>query len=222
MTDRRHPGVAAAPAGRADQLADLRADLAQAGFTVDHVGELLGPMAGGALSSGQRRPADLATRGSLDPAAVLLRLFVLGLPVATADLASALPRTGVAGALALGLVREGPPGEVIGACDLRPYADEQHDWWVASDLTTMATSAPLAPTHVVGIGGASSTLASWTPRRWSPTALDLGTGSGVHALHLGGHSAYRVVTDLSPRAVAFATFTCALNGVEVDARQGSL
>ncbi|MGB3827778.1 MAG: methyltransferase, partial [Ornithinimicrobium sp.] len=40
--------------------------------------------------------------------------------------------------------------------------------------------------------------------------------------HLGGHSAYRVVTDLSPRAVAFATFTCALNGVEVDARQGSL
>ncbi|MGC1208806.1 MAG: methyltransferase, partial [Ornithinimicrobium sp.] len=49
-----------------------------------------------------------------------------------------------------------------------------------------------------------------------------GTGSGVQALHLGGHSAYRVVSDLSERALAFATFTCALNGVEVDARQGSL
>ncbi len=124
--------------------------------------------------------------------------------------------------MALGLVREESCGAVFGTCDLRPYADDEHDWWVASDLTTMATSTPLGSHHVVGIGGASSTLASWTPRPWAGRSLDVGTGSGVQALHLGGHSAYRVVSDLSERALAFATFTCALNGVEVDARRGSL
>ena len=50
------------------------------------------------------------------------------------------------------------------ACDLRPYADEQHGWWVASDLTEAATNEPLPQDHVLGIGGASTTLASWTPR----------------------------------------------------------
>ncbi len=68
----------------------------------------------------------------------------------------------------------------------------------------------------------STTLASWTPRPWAARALDMGTGSGVQALHLCGHSAYRAVSDLSPRALAFAAFACALNGVEVDARGGSL
>ncbi len=222
MPDGSEVGVPAVPAGAADRLDDLRADLLHADYTVDHVGELLGPMAGSALAGGQRLPADRATRGSHDPAATLLRLLVLGLPVPAADVARALPRTSVDGAVALGLARESSQGEVRATCDLRPYADEQHDWWVASDLTTMATSAPLGPSHVVGVGGASTTLASWTPRPWAARTLDLGTGSGVQALHLAGHSAYRVVSDLSERALAFAAFTCALNGVDIDVRHGSL
>lgn len=222
MSSSLRPGPLPVPAGGAEQVAALRSDLAQAAFTVDHLAELSGSMAGGALRAGQRLPADLATRGSTDSAAVLLRLLVLGLPVSAAEVERALPRTGVAGAVALGLVREDVASAVFGACDLRPYADEQHNWWVASDLTTMATSAPLGGHHVVGIGGASSTLASWTPRPWAARALDMGTGSGVQALHLGGHSAYRVVSDLSERALAFAALTCELNGVEVDARGGSL
>ena len=86
----------------------------------------------------------------------------------------------------------------------------------------MATSAPLGASHVVGIGGASTTLASWTPRPWAARTLDLGTGSGVQALHLAAHSTHRVVSDLSSRALAFATFTCGLNGVDIDVRHGSL
>ncbi len=86
----------------------------------------------------------------------------------------------------------------------------------------MATGAPLGTSHVVGVGGASTTLASWTPRPWAARTFDLGTGSGAQALHLGGHSAYRVVSDLSARALDFARFTCALNEVDVDARLGSL
>lgn len=189
--------------------------------------QMLGPHAGHALASGQRVPADRLTRDSAEPAAVLLRLFVLGLPVDIDALVTALPRTGVQGLLAMRLAKLTAPqqqasGVVVGLCDLRPYADEQHGWWVASDLTTMATGAPLGRSHVVGVGGASSTLASWTPRPWSPRTFDLGTGSGVQALHLSGHSAHRVVSDLSPRALGYARFTCGLNEVEVDARIGSL
>lgn len=211
-----------APAGNASQIAALRVDLLQGRYTVDHLAELLGPAASNALGQGQRRLADQITRASSDPAAVLLRLFVLGLAVEGSRVGQALPHTGLDQARALGLIREDGDDTWVGTCDLRPYADEQHDWWVTSDLTTMATSAPLGPTHVVGIGGASSTLASWMPRPWAARALDVGTGSGVQALHLAGHSAYRVVTDLSPRALDFARFTCALNGVEVELRQGSL
>ncbi len=214
--------AAPAPRGSAEQLAGLRADLMDAGYTVAGLDDLLGPSAAGALAGGQRLPADRLTRDSTAAAAVLVRLLVLGLPVAAGPLGAALPRTGLAGVVSMGLVREAAVGLVVGLCDLRPYADDEHDWWVASDLTTMATGAPLGPGHVVGIGGASTTLASWSPRPWAARTFDLGTGSGVQALHLGGHSAYRVVSDLSARALDFARFTCALNEVEVDARLGSL
>ncbi|MEO7131236.1 MAG: methyltransferase, partial [Dermatophilaceae bacterium] len=70
----------------------------------------------------------------------------------------------------------GDGGQVGATCDLRPYADESHDWWVASDLSDVATGQPLATDHVLGIGGASTTLASWTIRRPVGRALDLGTG----------------------------------------------
>lgn len=214
--------VSPAPQGTSEQVARLREDLLEAGYTVAGLNDLLGPVASGALLGGQRLPADRLTRDISAAPAVLVRLFVLGLPVTTGACAAALPRTGVPGAVALGLIREAADGFVRGLCDLRPYADEQHDWWVASDLTSMATGAPLAAHHVVGVGGASSTLASWTPRPAASRALDLGTGSGVQALHLGGHSAYRMVTDVSHRALEFAAFTCELNGIEVDARAGSL
>lgn len=214
--------MAAAPSGSGEQVAGLRADLREAGYTVAGLDDLLGPSAGGALVGGQRLPADRLTRGNARPPAVLVRLLVLGLPVAADAVAAVLPRTGLAGVLEMGLVRETSGGQVVGLCDLRPYADERHDWWVASDLTLMATGAPLGTSHVVGVGGASTTLASWTPRPWAARTFDLGTGSGAQALHLGGHSAYRVVSDLSARALDFARFTCALNEVDVDARLGSL
>ncbi len=214
--------MADAPRGSVEQLDGLRADLVEAVYTVSELDDLLGPSAGGALAGGQRMPADRLTRDSAEPAAVLLRLFVLGLCVEVDRISSVLPRTGLAGLVAMGLARETSSGQVVGLCDLRPYADEQHDWWVASDLTAMATGAPLSSSHVVGVGGASSTLASWTPRPWVARTFDLGTGSGVQALHLGGHSAYRVVSDLSLRALDFARFTCGLNKVEVEARIGSL
>lgn len=205
-------------------LATLRADLQDAGYTVEGVEDLLGPLASAALHREQPLAADRATSAAADdPAATLLRCFVLGRPVPAADLGRALPRTGVDGVLGLGLVREAEDGAgLLPTCDLRPYGTDQDTWWVVSDQTEVATGGPLPTDHVLGVGGASTTLASWTPRPQVERALDLGTGCGVQALHLAGHTAYRVATDLSERALAYARFTLALNGVEADVRHGSL
>jgi hypothetical protein len=199
----------------------LRADLDAAGFTVEGLTELLGPTAARALRREQRLPADLATGQNLSPAATLVRLFALGLPVDPDRLATALPRLGVAGLTDLGLgAVEG--GSVHARCDLRPYADEQHSWWVASDLSEIAVRGPLPDDHVLGIGGASTTLASWTPRPPVTSALDLGTGCGVQALHLSAHAERVVATDVSQRALRYATFNAALAGLDLDLRLGSM
>ena len=54
-------------------------------------------------------------------------------------------------------------------------------------------------------------------------ALDLGTGCGIQALLAAKHSARVVATDVNERALAFAAFNAALNGIDVvEFRQGDL
>jgi methylase of polypeptide subunit release factors len=178
-------------------------------------------MAVAALDREQALPAQRVTAASSEPCATLVRLFTLGDPVDAAEAAAALPSTGVDGAVALGLLA--PEGDgVVALCDLRPYAADGHDWWVASDLGELATGRPVREDHVLGIGGASATLAAWTPRPHVSRALDLGTGCGVQALHLVAHADEVVVTDLSERALAFARFNAALDEADWDVRAGSM
>lgn len=165
--------------------------------------------------------------------AVLTALFMLGEPVRAAALETALPRTGVAGALAIGLVV--PTQSVSGeqcyapAVDLRPHeAEDAHGsvrWWVASDLGELVTGQALAPDHVLGIGRAGLTLAALTPRKPVETALDLGVGCGIQTLYLLRHVRQVVATDISTRALEFTAFNVALAGVDsarVQLRQGNL
>ncbi|MEO7132490.1 MAG: methyltransferase, partial [Dermatophilaceae bacterium] len=86
----------------------------------------------------------------------------------------------------------------------------------------VATGQPLATDHVLGIGGASTTLASWTIRRPVGRALDLGTGCGVQTLHLATHAESIVATDISDRALAYARFNAALAQLPLDLRIGDL
>lgn len=205
----------------ADLIARLRADLVAAGFTVAGVTTLLGPMAAAALDREQPLPARRAALASPGPAATLVRLFTLGDPVDLADVEDAFPTLRGEGLIDLGLVRQEGDG-VVALCDLRPYATDGTDHWLAADLGELALGRPLAPDHVLGIGGASATLASWTPRTHVERALDLGTGCGIQALHLSRHADRVTATDLSHRALAFARFNAALNGLEWDIRSGSL
>jgi len=213
-------------------VAALREDLA--GFTVDAVTDLLGPVAHAALGREQPVPARqvLAAVAAGDPGGTLATLttaFVLGTPVPRRSTDAALPRLGADGAIRLGLLAAagaGPDDELRPLVDLRPYAAFDAlgaaDWWVVSDLGEAASGGPLREDHVLGIGGASTTLARCAIRRPVQRALDLGTGCGVQALHTGRHAAELTGTDLSARALAFAAFTLALNGQPARLLQGDL
>ncbi|HEX9141472.1 MAG TPA: methyltransferase domain-containing protein, partial [Gaiellaceae bacterium] len=53
--------------------------------------------------------------------------------------------------------------------------------------------------------------------------LDVGTGSGIHALLAAQHAGQVIATDVNPRALAYTTLNAALNGLHnVECRQGSL
>ena len=165
--------------------------------------------------------------------AVLTALFMLGEPVSAVALETALPRTGVAGALSIGLVvptqTASSEQHYAPAVDLRPHeAQDAHGsvrWWVASDLGELVTGQVLAPDHVLGIGRAGLTLAALTPRKPVETALDLGVGCGIQTLYLLRHARQVVATDISTRALEFTAFNVALAGVDsarVQLRQGNL
>ncbi|MFH5824953.1 methyltransferase [Georgenia sp. AZ-5] len=219
----------APPSGTDAELAALRADLAGAGFTVAGVAELLDDVAAAALHREQRVPALRLARARRQPAATLARLFMLGDDVTRAELDAALPGLGASGAVRAGLATAAGAGAddaVRAAVDLRPYAAADAagaaEWWLASDPGEATTGVPLRPDHVLGVGGASLTLAQLTVRDPRRRALDLGTGCGVQALHAARHSEQVVATDVSERALRFAAFNAALAGERLDLRGGSL
>ncbi|MEP7161519.1 MAG: class I SAM-dependent methyltransferase [Dermatophilaceae bacterium] len=216
------------PGARADpgDLDNLRADLEATAYTPDGVANFLGERAGAALHREEPLPARRRIVAQPGAIATVIALLTLGDAVDVDQVARAFPRTGPDGLDRLGLLAWPADGRgrsrVTSSCDLRPYGDETHAWWVASDLGELATEAPLHPEHVLGVGGASATLASWTPRPPATRALDLGTGCGVQALHLHSHCTHVVATDISPRALEFAAFNAALAGQDWDLRRGDL
>jgi methylase of polypeptide subunit release factors len=220
VSDPRLPDPAGASA--------LRADLRARDFTADGCLELLGAVAYAALSRAETVPALRATRGG-GPLETLVRLFLLQQPVPYGRARAAL--AGLERYEADGwLVRDGE--DVRATVDVRPYAgDGGEDWWIVSDLGcavggAAGVSGPPGVDRadlVLGVGGASMTLAGLTVRTPVDRALDLGTGSGVQALHAARHATRVTATDVNPRALRFARLTLALSGVrEPDLRQGSL
>ncbi|MBT2402221.1 MULTISPECIES: class I SAM-dependent methyltransferase [unclassified Streptomyces] len=208
-----------------DHAAELRAALLAAGFTADGLLDLLGAPAYAALARSETVPALRATRGRADgPLAALVRLFLLQQPVPYADAAGALPAPA---ALADGwLRREGE--EVYATVDVRPYSGpDGEDWFIVSDLGCAVGGAGGIGSRqegvVLGVGGASTTLAGITVRIPVGSALDLGTGSGIQALHAAQHATRVTATDVNPRALEFTRLTLALSGApEAELLTGSL
>ncbi|GAB3802067.1 methyltransferase [Micromonospora zhanjiangensis] len=202
------------PAG-VDQL---RAALTGAGYTSNGIAARLGVQATGGVARNDYRAA-LRVTADRDPLATLIRLFICEQTEPEAAVAAALAPLPLAEALAAGLVERHGDGLRQGV-DLEPYGDE---WWVLADVPGGSRPGrPLAADHVLGVGGATSTLINATVRRPVGTALDLGTGSGVQALHLATHADAVTATDLSERSLRFAATTAALSGQSWELLRGDL
>ncbi|MEJ7833428.1 MAG: methyltransferase [Nocardioides sp.] len=205
----------------------LRDALRGAGFTYDGVAAVLGPEAHAALSRNETTPGRRRTTGGT-PVETLVRLFPLQTTVPLSRSDAALP--GLVDQMCAEGILEQSVGEVVARLDCRPYAADDDELWVVSDLTPGLDGGPLQvrADHVLGISPASTSLAQLTIRDDVDSALDLGTGCGVQALHLARHARRVVATDVNKRALWTTQFNAALNGVStgstgegVEVRDGS-
>ncbi|MFE0252107.1 methyltransferase [Streptomyces sp. NPDC059010] len=225
MSDSTLPSLPASD--RPDVAARLREALLRASFTADGLLELLGAPAYTALARSETVPALRATRGDT-PLEALVRLFLLQQPVSHARVADVLP---VDALLESGwLVRVGGDSDddLAATVDVRPYGGPGgEDWFIVSDLGCAVGGAGGIGSKdegvVLGVGGASTTLAGITVRTPVASALDLGTGSGIQALHAAQHATRVTATDLNPRALHITALTLALSAAPAaDLREGSL
>jgi hypothetical protein len=166
------------------------------------------------LARSPELPSYLRRLGDADELAVLLRLFLLGVPVTRARLdrlVGARLRARLAGA---GLLLE--DAEVVhGAARLVPH----DELLIASDH---AGAAEQHADHVPGVHRPSVALAHLTVRGEVERALDLCTGNGIQAILLSGHAEHVVATDVNGRALEYAAFNAELNGARnVETRLGS-
>ena len=167
------------------------------------------------LARSPELPAYLRRLGDADELAVLLRLFLLGVPVTRA----AARRSSSARELRARLAGAGllvDDGEAVhGAARLVPH----DELLIASDH---AAADEEHADHVPGVHRPSVALAHLTVRGDGERALDVCTGNGIQAILLAAHAEHVVATDVNPRALAYAAFNAALNGVgNVETRHGS-
>ncbi|MFL5951129.1 MAG: PqqD family peptide modification chaperone [Gaiellaceae bacterium] len=149
-----------------------------------------------------------------DRLSTAIRLFFLQRPVAVRDAQLALGRDGLDALEAAGLADIGeevvprgrilPIGRLLVAADGFARGDDPADY-----------VAVYTPT--------SRLLDTLTPRPRVGRALDVATGSGIHALLAAAHAEHVVATDVNPRALDFTTLNAALNRLtNVECRSGSL
>jgi hypothetical protein len=200
------------PVADAQTLADLRALLESAGFTTERIEAALG---GGELSAapGESEVHRRRLAGD-DSFSTIARLFLLGDPVDSSSVEAVFAPVSLDSLTALGLLETEHDG-VRATARLLPHGD----YYLASDHIAVEPSAD----WVAGIHAPSVTLAKLAVRRPAKATLDVGTGCGIQALLAAKHSARVVATDVNERALAFARFNAALNGIDViDFRHGNL
>lgn len=208
------------------RTAAFAADLDAADLRSEPLRRLWGEEADDALARGMREPILRAIAADTGVLATLGRLLVLGMSQPRTAVAAALPHLGVEGLVALGLATA-DTDTVTPTALLRPQsfvdADGVGEWWIASDLDEVALDGVLPADHVLGVGGASRTLAETVVPIEVDRALDLGTGCGIQALLIARRSGTVVATDISTRALAFAELNARLNGVtNIEFRRGSM
>ena len=190
----------------------LRQVLRDADFTATGVAGRLPAVRTGLRA--QDRPLYERQVAGTDPLSTLIRLFLLGLPVPFEAAEVALAPLGVH-RLQEAMILTVADGAVMSLTQLLVVAD----LLIFGDRD----DAMLATPDWVAVSSPTATLVELlTIRRPVRSSLDLGCGSGMHALLATRHSERVTAVDINERALAFTRFNAQLNGApDVECRQGS-
>jgi methylase of polypeptide subunit release factors len=197
--------------------ARLRTVLDDAGFT----GEGIAQMVGGDLIGFGRRMAPILMRRTARPGPLptLIRLFLGLVPVPAAAAREALDPVPLEDLIAARFLEEAGGDTVRSCVHMRHF----ENLVIAVDPEWILTERPVSADHVMSISKSTLFLAQITDRLAAESALDIGTGHGLHALIAARHCDRVVATDLTDRAVAITRFNAEFNGVpSIDVRQGDL
>jgi methylase of polypeptide subunit release factors len=184
-------------------LGDALRDL---GYEGDTISELIGD------EIGEREEVVVAERRlSESPLETAIRLLYLELPQPERKVEPGM----VEALLATNLVaRNGD--ELVPQARVVPVDDVL----LASDGFTRDAEDP--PDYVATYTPTARTCDLLTPRPRVKRALDVGTGSGIHALLAARHARHVVAIDVNDRALAYTELNAALNGLDnVECRNGS-
>jgi methylase of polypeptide subunit release factors len=188
----------------------LGASLRGLGYEGDAISDLIGD------DIAEREEVVVAERRlSESPLETAIRLLYLELAVPERKAATAFGSGGVEALLATNLVsRRGD--ELVPHARVLPIDDTL----LASDGFTRDADDP--PDYVATYTPTARTCDLLTPRPRVRRALDVGTGSGIHALLAARHAQHVVATDVNDRALAYTQLNAALNGLDnVECRNGS-
>ena len=167
-----------------------------------------------ASAGGREEILVAARRLPESPLATVIRLLFLELPVPLGDAVEAIGRDAVDALAVVGLAEVADDVRPLGR--LAPIGKIL----LASDGFTRDADDP--PDYVASYTPTARTCDLLTPRPRGGRALDVGTGSGIHALLAARHSKHVVAVDVNPRALAFTALNAALNGLQnLECRAGS-
>jgi len=191
----------------------LRECLRHVGFTEEAVGQVLEDRTDRNIDV----PCALRRTAEPLPLHVLIRTFILGLPMSEDAVRAAVAPVSLEWLQEVRLIRR-VGGAVRAVARLLPW----HDLILLGDFLPPYGRA-LRPDFVMsGTSSSSLSLTRLTVRRRVGTALDLGTGAGTHALLAASHADRVIATDTNLRALNFAWMNACLNGIgNVSFKQGS-
>ncbi|HEX8790766.1 MAG TPA: methyltransferase [Polyangiaceae bacterium] len=186
----------------AGKLVSLAAELRRAGYDIATCAKKLGVFPRLGVNFWEAMRFKWAPQPT-DPVDTLIGLFIDGKEVPVDRMTSLFSSGFIDAALESGLAdREG--GSVRSRVCLFPCYGK----YLATDRAAKNT----AINQVMWLWGESYILGGLVKRVPRRRAIDLGTGSGIHAILASDHAKNVVAVDVNPRALAFARFNAALNG----------
>ncbi len=186
---------------RHERMTNFARELRSSGYDIASCAQRLGVFPRLGVNFWQNMRSHWSARAE-DPIDNLIMLFIDGHQVSADLIAKQISSTFVDAALEMRLAEKNGDFLKSSFCLFPCYGK-----YIVTDQAAKNT----AINQVMWLWGESFILGGFVKRIPRRRAIDLGTGSGVHAILASDHCARVVGADVSPRAIAFSNFNAVLN-----------